>query len=71
MSGDTVSGKVYLNLMENFPSNVLNLKIKGYENSDWSERHERHVDYVENGQTKTRTEYYYTYHKGKNTFFCH
>ncbi|EGR30054.1 hypothetical protein IMG5_143480 [Ichthyophthirius multifiliis] len=71
IAGDTVTGKVYVNLQQNFPSNIVNLKIKGYEHSDWSERHQRTVSYQENGQSKTRTENYYTYHKGRNTFFCH
>ena len=31
MAGDTVTGKVYVNILENFPSNVVTLKIKGFE----------------------------------------
>lgn len=67
-SGETVTGEIYLNLLESYPGNTITLKIKGKEECRWEEHQTR---WQEN-QDGTRTAIQETIeHKGHNSFYRH
>ena len=67
IAGDCVQGHAFLYLQEPFPGSQIYLKLKGYEEIWWRERHTRQID--RNGTRETET--YYTYHSGKKVFYSH
>lgn len=41
-AGDTVTGHVYLNILNMFPGKEIYLKVKGYEACKWNEYRTKH-----------------------------
>lgn len=52
--GDTVTGKVYLNLLMPYPGNQLNLKLKGKEYAAFLQTESKSQQVTENGMTVTK-----------------
>jgi len=67
-AGETITGEVYLSLLEAFPGNTISLKIKGKEECRWEETETIWQDNP-NGTRTSRVET--IEHKGHNAFYRH
>jgi len=67
-AGETVTGEVYLNLMQPFPGNIVSLKLKGIEMCRWEEMETR----WRTNPDGTRTSYQEPIElRGHNSFYRH
>ena len=68
-AGDQVNGQVHLNLKKTFPSNQINLIIKGSESAFLTERRTETRSVYRNGRYTTESYTRIYTHEGKNEFF--
>lgn len=61
ISGENMTGNIYLDLTQPYPGVSLDIIVKGDEQCKWTERKTRTV---RDGEGKSRTETYYVYHHG-------
>jgi len=60
-SGDTVTGRIYIDLHKDYPGNLVHLHINGEEKTWWRERHHE-------GEETTYVEHHGSHHFYKNVF---